>query len=228
MNNLFSIFDPASVGGLSLNWISALLFICVLPPVFWASKPLRILGARTLFRGLGREFSATLAPLSYPGAVGLILALFIFVLINNSLGLLPYVFTARSHLTFTIGVAIPIWLGPVVKSWALNTKAALAHLVPLGAPMALGPFIVLIEISRNLIRPVALAVRLAANMVAGHLLLSLLRGMAPARSGWLIALCLLALLLLLSLEIAVAAIQAYVIRVLSTIYVADVNSPKLF
>lgn len=103
----------------------------------------------------------------------------------------------------------------------------LAHLVPLGTPYVLMPFMVLIESVRNIIRPLTLSVRLAANIVAGHLLLTLLRSQcAPARL-LLISPLILSLILLGVLESAVALIQGYVFRVLRTLYVNEVNSPHL-
>ena len=103
----------------------------------------------------------------------------------------------------------------------------LAHLVPLGRPAPLSPFIVLIELTRAVIRPITLSVRLAANMVAGHLLIVLLRSPAPAASLRLILLIIAALILLGILESAVATIQAYVFRILRVLYVNEVNSPLI-
>jgi F-type H+-transporting ATPase subunit a len=103
----------------------------------------------------------------------------------------------------------------------------LAHLVPLGTPFALMPFMVLIELIRNFIRPLTLSVRLAANMVAGHLLLTLLRSQAPNSNLIVISLLIAALVILGVLESAVALIQAYVFSVLSTLYVTEVSSPDL-
>jgi F-type H+-transporting ATPase subunit a len=97
----------------------------------------------------------------------------------------------------------------------------------MGTPYILIPFIVLIESVRNVIRPLTLSVRLAANMVAGHLLLTLLSSQCTHVSFGLIIPLLLALTLLAILESAVALIQAYVFSVLSTLYVAEVDSPKL-
>jgi len=105
-------------------------------------------------------------------------------------------------------------------------KNILVHLVPVGTPPALIPVIVLIETIRNLIRPGALAVRLAANMVAGHLLLSLLGGQGPALRGGLIIGLLVGLVLLMVLECAVACIQAYVFTILRTLYLNELMSSE--
>ena len=99
----------------------------------------------------------------------------------------------------------------------------LAHLVPLGTPPTLMPFIVLIEIIRRLIRPLTLSVRLAANIIAGHLLLSLMAGQAPTLSFAILLGLIRGLVMLCTLECAVRIIQAYVFRVLSSLYLNEVN-----
>ena len=98
-----------------------------------------------------------------------------------------------------------------------------AHLVPQGTPGPLIPFIVLIETIRNVIRPGTLAVRLAANIIAGHLLLTLLGSTGPSLSISLVTLLLISQILLLTLEAAVAVIQSYVFAVLRTLYAREVN-----
>merc|ERR1739846_246320 len=100
-------------------------------------------------------------------------------------------------------------------------KNILVHLVPVGTPAVLIPVIVIIETIRNLIRPGALAVRLAANMVAGHLLLSLLGGQGAALRVSLLCGLIIGLVLLMVLECAVACIQAYVFTILSTLYLNE-------
>lgn len=98
----------------------------------------------------------------------------------------------------------------------------LAHLVPLGTPPALIPFMVLIETISNVIRPGTLAVRLAANMIAGHLLLVLLGNQGPNLSSSILSLLIITQILLLTLETAVAVIQSYVFAVLATLYSSEV------
>lgn len=98
----------------------------------------------------------------------------------------------------------------------------LAHLVPLGTPGVLIPFIVLIETISNVIRPGTLAVRLAANMIAGHLLLVLLGNQGPSITFSLLRVLLVTQILLLTLERAVAVIQSYVFAVLATLYSREV------
>ena len=106
-----------------------------------------------------------------------------------------------------------------------SPTSIIAHLVPLGTPVPLISFMVVVEIIRNIIRPLTLRVRLAANMIAGHLLLSLLGSQAPGSSVAVIFLIIIAITLLLVLETRVSLIQAYVFSVLSTLYFNEINTP---
>jgi len=101
-----------------------------------------------------------------------------------------------------------------------------AHLVPLGTPGALIPFIVCIELVRSTIRPLTLSVRLVANIIAGHLLLTLLGSLGPNVNAALVFVFV-RLIVLALLETGVAAIQAYVFRALRTLYLSEVRSKNL-
>jgi ATP synthase subunit 6 len=114
----------------------------------------------------------------------------------------------------------------MVYSTLKNINFFLSHLVPRGTPYPLMPFIVLIEIIRTVIRPITLSVRLAANIVAGHLLIVLIRRPIYSVSIIFMALTLAGLLLLVLLELAVAFIQSYVFRTLLSLYVIESNSPN--
>lgn len=139
------------------------------------------------------------------------------------MGLTPYTFTASRHLTFTLTLGLIFWRGYVALRFIKDITHRLAHLVPLGTPYALMPFMVLIELIRGVIRPLTLSVRLAANIVAGHLLMTLIAGPISA-SGFAGAGAMLSGLVLLTvLESAVALIQAYVFSMLSTLYLNEVN-----
>jgi F-type H+-transporting ATPase subunit a len=167
------------------------------------------------------EFRTLVGPSARRGHTLLFISLFLFIAANNVLGLFPYVFTATSHLSLTLALALPLWLGFMLYGWWNHTQHMLAHMVPLGTPAPLMPFMVLIETIRNVIRPGTLAVRLAANMIAGHLLLVLLGNQGPAMSSSLVSVLLLVQILLLTLESAVALIQSYVFAVLASLYSSE-------
>lgn len=139
------------------------------------------------------------------------------------MGLFPYIFTRTSHLTLTLSLALPLWLRFIIYGWINHTQHIFAHLVPQGTPAVLIPFIVCIETIRNVIRPGTLAVRLTANIIAGHLLITLLGNTGPSITIWLINLLIIVQIALLVLESAVSIIQSYVFAVLRTLYSREVN-----
>ena len=227
MTNLFSVFDPGSMWALPLNWVSSFCVLAFLPPLFWLSiTQAKSLTLKTL-NMVHVEFSAILGTKSSPGNTIIVVSLFAFIALNNTLGLSPYAFTASSHLTFSLVMALPLWLGHILFSAFRQPSSMLAHLVPRGTPYPLMPLMVIIEIISNLIRPFTLAVRLAANMVAGHLLLALISGQAPISPAMIIPLIVLGVSLLGILESAVALIQAYVFSVLRTLYLREVDSKAI-
>ena len=176
---------------------------------------------RIVVSALIRELTAVFGIFIRPGTLLFFIGIFIFIVANNFLGLTPYVFTASSHLRFTLSLALPLWLGRMVFRVVKQFNHNMAHLVPLGTPAPLIPVIVIIETVSSIIRPGTLAVRLAANMVAGHLLLVLLGRQGPNLGGLALAGLIVGLLALITLECAVACIQAYVFTILSSLYVRE-------
>lgn len=221
--NLFSIFDPSTnIFNLSLNWLSSILGILFFPIIFWfLPSRLRIFWNK-IFTTLHKEFKILIGVHSFNGTTFIFISLFSYILFNNFLGLFPYIFTSTSHITITLSLALPIWLSFMLFGWINNTKHIFAHLVPQGTPPLLIPFIVLIETIRNVIRPGTLAVRLSANIIAGHLLLTLLGNTGNSLSTVLLSFLIITQLLLLILEAAVAVIQSYVFTILSTLYSREI------
>ena len=109
----------------------------------------------------------------------------------------------------------------MVLSIIYQYNRLLAHLVPVGTPRFLIPVIVIIETVRNVIRPLTLSIRLAANIVAGHLLLTLLGSQGPFLRLFNLSLLIIGLFILLLLEVAVACIQSYVFTILSSLYLNE-------
>lgn len=221
--NLFSIFDPSTnIFNLSLNWLSSFLGILFFPIIFWFLPSRFNIFWNKIFFTLHKEFKTLLGIHSYPSTTFIFISLFTFILFNNFLGLFPYIFTSTRHLTLTLSLALPLWLRFIFFGWINNTNHIFAHLVPQGTPPVLIPFIVLIETIRNIIRPGTLAVRLSANIIAGHLLLTLLGNTGNSLSIIMVSVLIIAQLLLLTLETAVAIIQSYVFTILRTLYSREV------
>nr|WDA96292.1 ATP synthase F0 subunit 6 [Macaca fascicularis aureus]WDA96305.1 ATP synthase F0 subunit 6 [Macaca fascicularis aureus]BBB02567.1 ATP synthase F0 subunit 6 [Macaca fascicularis aureus]BCD69043.1 ATP synthase F0 subunit 6 [Macaca fascicularis aureus]BCD69056.1 ATP synthase F0 subunit 6 [Macaca fascicularis aureus] len=151
----------------------------------------------------------------------MLMSLITFIAMTNLLGLLPYSFTPTTQLSMNLAMAIPLWAGTVVLGLRFKTKNSLAHLLPQGTPTPLIPMLVVIETISLLIQPMALAVRLTANITAGHLLMHLIGSAMLTLSTTNFSMTLLTsmlLALLTILEIAVALIQAYVFTLLISLY----------
>nr|YP_009175503.1 ATP synthase F0 subunit 6 [Phyllomimus detersus]ALG66355.1 ATP synthase F0 subunit 6 [Phyllomimus detersus] len=220
--SLFSMFDP-SIPTLPfpLNWMSTFLGLLMIPLMFWFIPSRLIMLWNDTNKNLHHEFRLLLN--KNPGATSIFIPLFLFILFNNFLGLFPYIFTSSSHMSMTMSLALPLWLSFMIFGWFTNTNHMFGHLMPQGTPPALMPFMVCIESISNIIRPGTLAIRLAANMIAGHLLLTLLGSTGPYLSTLPMNLLMLTQIALLCLEFAVAIIQAYVFTILITLYASDVN-----
>nr|QIV24826.1 ATP synthase F0 subunit 6 [Archetypus frenchi] len=220
MTNLFSSFDPSTNLNLSLNWISIILGIIIIPPAFWLiPSRLNILWIN-IINTLHKEFKILMGN-SNKGGTLIFVSLFSFILFNNFMGLFPYIFTSTSHMVLTLSLALPLWVSFMIYGWFNYTTHMLAHLVPQGTPPALMPFMVCIETISNIIRPGTLAVRLSANMIAGHLLMTLLGNTGPSLTLVMLNILVITQILLLVLESAVAIIQSYVFAVLSTLYSSE-------
>ena len=225
MNNLFSIFDPKGLFGVRLNWRRRLILIFLCTPVrFWLVSNQLLKIFYIIINYLNNEINLVLGNLKSPGVSHLVLRIFWFIAINNLFGLVSYVFTATRHLVTTLTLGLTFWLRVIIAAVTRDLGSTLAHLVPLGTPVLLMPLIVIIEIVRNVIRPITLSVRLAANIVAGHLLLTLAGGGARPRAVGVTILRLTIISCMLFLELAVALIQSYVFSTLCSLYVGDVNS----
>lgn len=224
MSNLFSSFDPLvqiySLS-LSLNWMSSLLPLFFIPQIFWVVSSQYLKTYEKVVIYLENELMAVFSLFSIPGTILISLRFFLFF--SNLMGLFPYIFTRTSHLSMTLSISLPIWLGSIVWSIIYQYNSIFSHLVPSGTPAGLIPLIVIIETVRRVIRPGTLAIRLAANMVAGHLLLTLLGSQGASLSNLMLVGLLVGLTLLIMLELAVACIQSYVFTILRSLYLNELR-----
>lgn len=226
MTNLFSSFDPIiTLFNISLraNWVSAAVPIIILPQTFWRVNSQVIKLLEGIINYINGELVAVFSSLIIPGTVFTYLRFFFFIFFCNFIGLFPYIFTSSRHMVFTLTLALPIWLGRILWSIKNQYNSLLAHLVPTGTPNVLIPVIVIIETVRRIIRPGTLSIRLAANIVAGHLLLTLLGSQGPLLPLNLTVILIVGLVLLLCLELAVACIQAYVFTILRSLYLNELR-----
>ncbi len=159
--------------------------------------------------------------------VPFVFALFTFILVGNLLGLLPYAFTYTSHIAVTFALAFIVFILITVVALVLHGKKFFGYFFPEGAPLWLAPIIIPVEVISYLSRPVSLAIRLFANMTAGHVLLKVfatfivLLGGLGAVGPFIAVLPLATNVAIVGFEILVALLQAYVFAILTSIYLHD-------
>nr|YP_009459925.1 ATP synthase F0 subunit 6 [Cheumatopsyche campyla]YP_009459938.1 ATP synthase F0 subunit 6 [Cheumatopsyche analis]AUT18190.1 ATP synthase F0 subunit 6 [Cheumatopsyche campyla]AUT18203.1 ATP synthase F0 subunit 6 [Cheumatopsyche analis] len=224
MNNLFSIFDPySSIMNIQLNWLSSTLIFLFLPLNYWLNPSRFNMMFIMLFNFLNNEINNLMKSNNFKGNKILFVSLFMMILFNNFLGLFPYIFTSTSHLIFNLSFSLPIWLSLMFFGWLNKTQNMFKHLIPTGTPPLLMPFMVLIETTSNMIRPGTLAIRLTANMIAGHLLITLLSQNGSMIPFFFTFFLVIAEIMLLILEISVSVIQTYVFTILSSLYTSEIH-----
>jgi len=194
-----------------------------IPQIFWVVRSQYLKTYEKVINYLENELIAVFSLFNMPGTILISLRFFFFLFFSNLMGLFPYVFTRTSHITITLSMALPIWLGRIVWSVIYQYNNIFSHLVPSGTPAGLIPLIVIIETVRRVIRPGTLSIRLAANIVAGHLLLTLLGSQGASLSSLTLVGLLLGLTLLIILELAVACIQSYVFTILRSLYLNELR-----
>nr|BDQ43817.1 ATP synthase F0 subunit 6 [Metaphire communissima] len=227
MPDIFSSFDPHMYNTLfpsnSIFLVMNMGLVLLIQAGYWMINtrqstfivPLK----STIFSQLSRTFSYQLK-----GTSSIISSTFIILIIINLMGMIPYTFSTSSHLIFTLVLGFPMWLSFIMSSAIYSPKKTIAHLLPDGAPDWLNPFLVIIETTSIIVRPLTLSFRLAANMSAGHIVLSLV-GIYCA-GAWFTSSFGTSLLILTTLgyvlfEFAICLIQAYIFCLLLTLYSDD-------
>ena len=145
ITNLFSVFDPSAIFGLSLNWLRTFLGLLIIPSIYWLIPSRYNIFWNTILSTLHKEFKTLLGNPNQKGTTLIFISLFSLILFNNFIGLFPYIFTRTSHLVLTLTLALPLWLAFIIYGWLNHTQHIFAHLVPQGTPPVLIPFIVCIE-----------------------------------------------------------------------------------
>nr|YP_003359503.1 ATP synthase F0 subunit 6 [Acheilognathus yamatsutae]ABQ01691.1 ATP synthase F0 subunit 6 [Acheilognathus yamatsutae] len=224
MASFFDQFASPSFMGIPLITIAIALpwIMFPTPSARWINN--RLITLQTWF--INRFTNQLLLPLNVGGHKWALLlaSLMVFLISINMLGLLPYTFTPTTQLSLNMGFAVPFWLATVIIGMRNQPTVALGHLLPEGTPIPLIPVLIIIETISLFIRPLALGVRLTANLTAGHLLIQLIATavfvLAPMMPT--VAILTAAVLFLLTLlEVAVAMIQAYVFVLLLSLYLQE-------
>ena len=177
----------------------------------------------TVYSIVTNQINANKGQMFFP----LISALFIYILINNLVGMVPYSFAPTSHFILTFSISFTVVIGATILGFQIHALKFFSLLVPSGCPLSLLPLLVLIEFISYLARNVSLGLRLAANVLSGHMLLNILGGftyniMSKGLLYFFLGLMPLLFIVAFSgLEIGIAFIQAQVFVVLSSSYIKD-------
>ena len=221
---------PIHIGGLDLSYTNSALLMTIAVVLVTAlvvlgtSRRALVPGRMQSIAEMSYEFVADMVETN-AGHGGMayfpfIFTLFMFVLLGNTLGLIPYSFTFTSHIIVTFGLAITVFIGVTIIGIAKHGWHFLRLFVPTGVPVVLLLLLVPIELLSYCIRPFTLSIRLFANMLAGHTMLAIFAGFAA--SVPLFGILPVGIdVLIYFLEILVAALQAYVFAILTCLYLHD-------
>jgi len=239
--NIVNLFPVAQIGGQDISFTNSAAFMVVAVGGITA-----FLLATTAKRSLVPTRMQSVAELSYEfvadmigsttGKEGMrffpfVFSLFMFILITNLIGIIPYTFTVASHISVTAALALMVFFLVIGYGVWHHGFRFLNLFVPKGIPLYILPLITVIEVLSFLSRPISHSVRLFANMLAGHITLKVFASfvvmlMAFGVGGWLGAILPLALVIAITaLELLVAALQAYVFAILTCIYLNDAIHP---
>ena len=221
---------PIKVGGVDISFTNSALFM-VIAVALVALLMTVGMGKRSIvpgrFQSVAEMFYEFVANIlrETAGNEGrkyfpLIFTLFMFILFANMLGMIPSTFTFTSHIAVTFVMAAVVFLAVTVLGFIKHGIHFFTFFVPPGAPVAMWPLLIPLEIISYLTRPISLSVRLFANMLAGHTLLKVIAGFVPAL-GVAGVIPLAFVTALTGLEILIAFLQAYVFTVLTCLYIND-------
>nr|YP_010690952.1 ATP synthase F0 subunit 6 [Lambis lambis]WBU92603.1 ATP synthase F0 subunit 6 [Lambis lambis] len=222
--DIFSSFDDNNQVFMSLYglmWLFSLVTILVFSSSYWVMTPrwvsITMTFKDTVSSQIFRSFGLNLG-----GFINVISGLFLFLIVMNLSGLIPYVFSPTSHLAVSLSLGLPLWLSLIISAIFFNPSSVVAGLLPMGAPAPLNPFLVIIETVSIMVRPITLSVRLTANMSAGHIVLTLIGNYLTASFFISSVFC---MLLLISIQVfytifefGISVIQAYIFCLLITLY----------
>nr|YP_010241730.1 ATP synthase F0 subunit 6 [Struthiolaria papulosa]QTI82418.1 ATP synthase F0 subunit 6 [Struthiolaria papulosa] len=222
--DIFSSFDDNNQVFMSLYglmWLLSLVTILLFTSNYWVMTP-RWNSAILVFKDTVSSQIFRSFGLNLGGFINIITGLFLFLIVMNLSGLIPYVFSPTSHLAISLSLGLPLWLSLIVSAVFFSPSSVVAGLLPMGAPAPLNPFLVIIETVSILVRPITLSVRLTANMSAGHIVLTLIGNYLTASfflSSTFSMLMLISIQVFYTIfEFGISMIQAYIFCLLITLY----------
>ena len=224
--DIFSRFDDHNsvfIGAYILIWVSSFILLSISILFFWIYP--------TRWSLLFKYFHSTISSLikiatgKHLGYFSVsIVSLFLIILFLNLTSLISYTFGETRHLAITLSLRLPFWLSLIISGTITNPEKTIASLLPSGAPSALNPFLILIETVRIRVRPLILALRLGANITAGHIVIAIIGGFlqdAILSSSARLIICSFFEAFYTIFEFGICFIQAYIFVLLLILYSDD-------
>nr|QUT13271.1 ATP synthase F0 subunit 6 [Nais communis] len=227
MSDIFSIFDPASYNFLTptvtMTVIMNIMLILATQSSMWKNTQRKSSSLIPLTEFMMTQLFRTTS-INLKGMSATVSSLFVIIVLINLMGMIPYSISSSSHLLLTLSIGLPMWLSMLISTFKYSPKKSTAHFLPDGAPEWLNPFLVMIETTSILVRPITLSFRLAANMTAGHIVLTLV-SLYAAGAVFSSALTFMMLSMVsmgyIMFELAICMIQAYIFCLLLSLYSDD-------
>lgn len=227
IRDIFSIFDPANftlfIPSTTIAIIINIILIIATQPQIWKISQRKRTFIYPIIETIITQLSRT-SSIHLKGISSIVTTLFIRIILINLIGIVPYSLSSSSHLILTLSIGLPIWLRIIISSFSYSPKKSVAHFLPDGAPEWLNPFLVIIETTRILVRPITLSFRLAANITAGHIVLTLI-SLYCVGAIFSSPTSFIRLLIIsrgyIAFELAICLIQAYIFCLLLSLYSDD-------
>nr|YP_006576072.1 ATP synthase F0 subunit 6 [Membranipora grandicella]AEH99601.1 ATP synthase F0 subunit 6 [Membranipora grandicella] len=215
MLDIFASFDPENMVILNLYYL--IWSLLLLSPLYiFSVGSNRFVAILTLVMNIIYNLTIRSKSKLSTASFSIMLSMFIMIIYLNLVGLMPYTFSWTSHLSINLGMAFTLWLSIVIMSFSYDPLTFLAHLVPTGTPTLLSPFLVLIETVSIMVRPLTLAVRLTANIMTGHIIMTLVAEASSISPVFPIL-----VMFYFMFELAICAVQAYIFTLLPILYMDE-------
>nr|YP_010624555.1 ATP synthase F0 subunit 6 [Matsucoccus matsumurae]WBG67625.1 ATP synthase F0 subunit 6 [Matsucoccus matsumurae] len=208
MMNMFNIFDPY-LYKIPMNWMFIMIIMMLLFNKFWNINNQNLILMLILYKMLNKEIK-TQNNKMFINMTILFINLMIFILLNNLMNIMPYMFYMSSNLNFTISMSLNLWMNYFIYIFINNYKILLMNFMPMNSPMIISFMLIIIEMFSNFIRFLTLSMRLMINMMISHIFINLFNNF-------------LLNMFYMMMELPIMIIQSYIFYILNIMYLNELN-----
>nr|WRQ20333.1 ATP synthase F0 subunit 6 [Matsucoccus matsumurae] len=208
MMNMFNIFDPY-LYKIPMNWMFIMIIMMLLFNKFWNINNQNLILMLILYKMLNKEIK-TQNNKMFINMTILFINLMVFILLNNLMNIMPYMFYMSSNLNFTISMSLNLWMNYFIYIFINNYKILLMNFMPMNSPMIISFMLIIIEMFSNFIRFLTLSMRLMINMMISHIFINLFNNF-------------LLNMFYMMMELPIMIIQSYIFYILNIMYLNELN-----